>query len=812
MRIDRISLEGFGRLDGSFELPQSGLAVWASPNETGKTTLGRAILDALYGVDSFAVRRTRSSEAATATPCVTLGFTLAGGTSLTLHRDLASNELRLTLPTGEDVTSRFATPNQDGEPGSSLLGRTRAELEATRFINSDLLRRTPGDPELRRMLEGRPRGASESRAELSRSATSFDRAELRTGEIDLLAFPESSGEPSPFETPPGELHLDIEGGLTIVRTSSEASRDILTPGSGESSSEDTQRLREMQRRLDALEAQMRAGRAELLRSSETHRERRAEFDRLKALAGAEPSDLERLQELLEEIGRAQSECDAVRAQLTEYHGSVKQRGLVPEQILELDALFRTFSEEERSFLEGYLHEQTVQRGNLTVARSESRLEESELDKISIRRKKIARLALPFLLASAVALTATTTLAVLRPLGGSHAILFVVGLIAASVASAILYHSRNVAEPERRRLVKSIQKRRGQIEELEKQGKYGLGRLGVLAEEHGFEGDTQLLDGFRDWKARSVEIAALHRFERDRLAAEKHLMETRQRVGTYQMATEPTIDLSSATVSSGESVYREYTRFFEVQEELAVAEASTSRVEQELAELETQRASLDERVASILRGAGIDPSRDRDEAVELYARRSAEGSLPPLDVIDLGLPPVAAAKDVPASRGAAWASRISARTEAILRRFVPEAYRVEIGEDLLPTLKLEPRGPRLQIRELEQRLSASSFDQLCLALRIAIVETLSADGEDFPLLLDEPLARADDARFEATLDFLVSDASTRNQVVFLTAQEVRLKWFLERFPQHRNRVASIRGTAAGAPRSRSTAPKEPTRVF
>jgi uncharacterized protein YhaN len=94
------------------------------------------------------------------------------------------------------------------------------------------------------------------------------------------------------------------------------------------------------------------------------------------------------------------------------------------------------------------------------------------------------------------------------------------------------------------------------------------------------------------------------------------------------------------------------------------------------------------------------------------------------------------------------------------------------------------------------------DQVCLALRLAIVETPSPSGETVPTFLDDPLVRADDARHDCALRFLVEDASERGQILLMTAHEVRVKWFLHQFPQLRDRVTSI--APPPAPRRSSSA--------
>ena len=49
MRIERIDIQGFGPLTGTFGFPEHGLGVWGAPNQSGKTTLTHAVATALYG-------------------------------------------------------------------------------------------------------------------------------------------------------------------------------------------------------------------------------------------------------------------------------------------------------------------------------------------------------------------------------------------------------------------------------------------------------------------------------------------------------------------------------------------------------------------------------------------------------------------------------------------------------------------------------------------------------------------------------------------------------------------------------------------
>ena len=52
--------------------------------------------------------------------------------------------------------------------------------------------------------------------------------------------------------------------------------------------------------------------------------------------------------------------------------------------------------------------------------------------------------------------------------------------------------------------------------------------------------------------------------------------------------------------------------------------------------------------------------------------------------------------------------ISARTEAVVRRFLPEVREVEVDADLRPSCKFDPKGPRFGLDDLQRELSAAAL--------------------------------------------------------------------------------------------------------
>jgi hypothetical protein len=142
------------------------------------------------------------------------------------------------------------------------------------------------------------------------------------------------------------------------------------------------------------------------------------------------------------------------------------------------------------------------------------------------------------------------------------------------------------------------------------------------------------------------------------------------------------------------------------------------------------------------------------------------------------------------RPATWMPRIAVAAEALLRCLVPDARDLQVDEHLRWSVRLDARGNRLSPAELERKHSSATVDQVCLALRLAIVETLSSLGERLPVFLDEPWARADDERHARGMQLLVENVGKRGQVVLRTAHEVRIKWFLHQSPALRALLAPI----------------------
>jgi DNA repair exonuclease SbcCD ATPase subunit len=135
--------------------------------------------------------------------------------------------------------------------------------------------------------------------------------------------------------------------------------------------------------------------------------------------------------------------------------------------------------------------------------------------------------------------------------------------------------------------------------------------------------------------------------------------------------------------------------------------------------------------------------------------------------------------------AKWSEHVDGRVDELLSRFGLPHAGFRLSDRLEPSLALD--GERHAGLRLEQSLSTGARDQVTLALRLAICEFLARGGAKLPLLLDDPLAHADDARSARLLRVLAEAAQTGHQVILLTCHRATIdalqaedpEWFAAR---------------------------------
>ncbi len=127
---------------------------------------------------------------------------------------------------------------------------------------------------------------------------------------------------------------------------------------------------------------------------------------------------------------------------------------------------------------------------------------------------------------------------------------------------------------------------------------------------------------------------------------------------------------------------------------------------------------------------------------------------------------AAARD----RHARIAPRIAGAAGKFLERITQGAYsEIMISRDLKITVRI-PQTAKLS-DDPRRVLSKGTVDQVYLAIRLALIQTMSAGAESVPLLLDDPFANYDDGRLANALVVLTEVAKTHQVLLFTCREDV-----------------------------------------
>lgn len=132
------------------------------------------------------------------------------------------------------------------------------------------------------------------------------------------------------------------------------------------------------------------------------------------------------------------------------------------------------------------------------------------------------------------------------------------------------------------------------------------------------------------------------------------------------------------------------------------------------------------------------------------------------------------------RHARIAPRIAEVAGQYLGRITGGAYNeIMVSRELKITVRI-PQTARLS-EDPKRLLSKGTVDQVYLALRLALVQAMSANGESVPLLLDDPFANYDDSRLANALRLLTEIGNSHQILLFTCRQDVARAARDERVP-------------------------------
>ena len=169
-------------------------------------------------------------------------------------------------------------------------------------------------------------------------------------------------------------------------------------------------------------------------------------------------------------------------------------------------------------------------------------------------------------------------------------------------------------------------------------------------------------------------------------------------------------------------------------------------------------ALTERAASVRSLSEIEEDRTLTEQRVRELEFEAEATTQAIVMIE----------DIARDRHARIAPRLAAMAGDFLKEMTSGVYNeIFISRELEISVRI-PQTQRLN--DVPQKvLSKGTVDQIYLALRLAMVQCLSENGETIPMLLDDPFANYDDNRLERTLE-LLARLGVRNQILLFTCRE------------------------------------------
>ncbi|MBM4041547.1 MAG: hypothetical protein FJ290_23855 [Planctomycetes bacterium] len=132
----------------------------------------------------------------------------------------------------------------------------------------------------------------------------------------------------------------------------------------------------------------------------------------------------------------------------------------------------------------------------------------------------------------------------------------------------------------------------------------------------------------------------------------------------------------------------------------------------------------------------------------------------------------------------WADELNRSATTLLHRIAPSLSDLKFDKNLSFGFVHRALPSPVQSADAPTRacLSAGTWDQACLAVRLGIADFMGRRAGGGLLLLDDPFAHFDDARFEAAVRVLADLSASRHQIILFSCQNQRFHWLRNRDPR------------------------------
>lgn len=128
----------------------------------------------------------------------------------------------------------------------------------------------------------------------------------------------------------------------------------------------------------------------------------------------------------------------------------------------------------------------------------------------------------------------------------------------------------------------------------------------------------------------------------------------------------------------------------------------------------------------------------------------------------------------------WSQELAAISADMLNDMDLDIARIDWDDNLDITVTLRENGLTLHESELDAKCSRGLRQQISWIMRLMLCRYI-VNRIPLPVVLDEPFCDLDDRRFTGCMDLLIHKVLPHCQLIVLTSQKVRHKWFIENLP-------------------------------